>query len=474
MKKVYNLNISSFFWVFSGILFLHSVTEDRPAGAPDPLLDREIADKYGLTIPLPLDKNEALDPAPEWYRNAEMSSSDRRAWKDYELILKDTLLTRKVRTRHTHGFREVTEHYPAERFSSLDYSRVEGLPLISHVPHTKEAFEAAAEIGIRAIPYVHFTCIHTNYADQDVFVFQHPEILAKDSDGKWMNMPMDGSYRLHRFLTCANNPMYWKLSLAYVEKLMEMGADGLFIDNVTDREPCLAHRFDHIRNPEFDDSYITHEHLFPDATHDYAWGRMLQAIRALVKSYGEDKIVVLNPGIDTPVQNYGDGGEWESFIYSWAWEGRRHTWEDVKNRVEEHQWFLDAGRVIEARSFINTQREEMKEDAFWAYSAARLVGFLWRSNELHGTEAEILYQTHMGKPYGRFTEFDGIAHRAFENGIVVLNDNLNQKSMELSIPSELQTGHLLDIYNDSQIIHVNGGKMELTVPGKSARIYLTP
>ena len=459
--------------MFGGMLLLNFTTEERSADDPDPLLDREVANKYGLTVSPPRDKRKTLEPAPEWYRNADMTSSDGGVWEDYEFILKDTLITRKVRTRHIHNFKEVTEHYPVEKFSSLNYSRVEGVSMLSHVPHSRKAFEAAREEGVRAIPYVHFTDIHTNYADQDVFIFQLPEILVMDSDGKWMHMPMDGSYRLQRFLTCANSPMYWKLSLDYIEKLMEMGADGVFIDNVSEREACMAHRFDGIRNPEFDDSHITHVHLFPDATHDYAWGRMLQTIRDLVKSYGEDKVVVLNPGIDTPVQEHGDGGMWESFIYSWAWEGRRHTWEDVKNRAEDHQWYLDAGRRIETRSYLSSQRDEVKDDAFWAFSASRLVDFIWRAS-LTGTGAEALYQAHMGESFGRFTETDGVAYRVFENGIIVLNDTESQQTMELSVPSEIQSRQLLDLYNDSQVIPIDAGSLTLTVPGKSARVYMTP
>jgi hypothetical protein len=73
---------------------------------------------------------------------------------------------------------------------------------------------------------------------------------------------------------------------------------------------------------------------------------MLQAIRALVKSYGDDKVVLLNSGIGTQFQKDGDCCEWESFIYSWAWEGRRHTWDDVKTRAAQNEWYLKSGRRI--------------------------------------------------------------------------------------------------------------------------------
>jgi coenzyme F420-reducing hydrogenase delta subunit len=138
-------------------------------------------------------------------------------------------MTRIVRRREQNQPIEITENYPVETIGTFDGSLIEGVSLISHVPHSKKAFEEAHKQGIKVIPYLHFTDIHSFYADQDVFLFQHPEILLIDADGKWVHIPMDGSDRLFRFLTCANSPSYWKLSLAYVKKMMDWGADGVFV-----------------------------------------------------------------------------------------------------------------------------------------------------------------------------------------------------------------------------------------------------
>ncbi len=249
-----------------------------------------------------------------------------------------------------------------------------------------------------------------------------------------------------------------------------MGASGIFIDNVEQREPCLAPRYDG-RNPEFEP--YTHEHLFPNATHDYAWDRMLQSIRALVKSYGDDKIVILNSGIGTEFQKNGDACMWESFIYSWAWEGRRHTWQDVKKRAHENEWYLKAGRRITALSTINPSWEEAKDDAFWAFSAARLVDFIWWAS-LNGTGAEILYQVHMGKGLEPFTEINNVAYRTFENGVIVLNDSMeDQHNIGVTLPDGFSASQLTDIYNGSGTIHVKNNKVNVSVPKKSARIYLS-
>jgi hypothetical protein len=433
------------------------------------LSDKKLADKYGLTI---LPSNDKLEPAPEWLQKADMITGSNRVWKDYKFTLKDTLLTRMVRMRAGYGLMQMIEYYPVETIGSFDGSIIKGVPLVSHVPHSKKAFEEAHKQGVKVIPYVHFRCIHSNYADQDVFLFEHPEILLKDVEGKWVHTPMDGTDRLFRFLTCANSPVYWKLSLAYVKKMMDWGADGIFIDNLELRQPCLAPRFT-TRNPE-SPPYI-HEHLFPDATHDYAWDKMLQAIRTLVKSYGEDKIVILNSGIDTQFQKNGDCCMWENFYNSGGGRSESgdisNTWENIKKRAQKNEWYLKAGRRITASSSFNPSQKDVKNDAYWAFSAARLVDFIWWTS-LNGTGAESLYQAHMGKALEPIKEANGIAYRSFDNGIIVLNDSMDDQSVELTLPADFQPRRLLDLYSGSQVIQVKNMKVKVTVAKKTARVYL--
>ncbi|MFC1563070.1 hypothetical protein ACFL4Z_03365, partial [candidate division KSB1 bacterium] len=452
--------------IFSIVIFFIVLVFSGSNAQEDKLLNKEIAVKYGLDVPPPM---EDFDAAPEWLQEADMFTSSGSVWNGYDIELKDTLISRIVRLRAGHRMKKIHEQVSFVIDGNLDGSSINGVSLISHSPHSKAAFEQAHEQGFRAVPYVHFRCIHTNYADQDVFYFQHPEILVKDFEGHWVHTPMDGADRLHRFLTCANSPSYWKLSLAYVKKMMDMGADGVFIDNVARRkEPCYGPNFN-VRNPEFE-PYV-HEHLFPDATHDYAFDRFLQAIYRLVKSYGNDKVVILNSGIDTRFQKDGDCCMWESFIYSWAWEGRRHTWEDVKARAKANEWFLKTGRRITALSTISRSRKEAKEDAFWAFSAARLVDFIWWAS-LNGTGAEALYQAHIGKTLEPYKEVDQVAYKTFENGVIVLNDSMDDRKMEITLAPEFHHDRLLDLYDGNKRIKVRNGKITVTVPKKKARVYI--
>jgi hypothetical protein len=446
-------------------VLLLSLLSFPAAAAEDAPHDAQLAAKYGLTIP-PAD--DASAAPPEWLQKADMFVSTRDVWKGYDIELKDVLVERIVRYRAGHARKQVHVQEPAVIDGKLDGSLVKGVALISHAPHSRAAYRQAHEQGFRAVPYVHFMCIHTYYADQDVFYFQHPEILLKDSEGRWVHTPMDGSDRLHRILTCANSPSYWKLSLAYVKKMMDLGADGVFIDNVSRRQPCHAHKF-RTRNPEFD-AYV-HEHLFPDASHDHAWSRLLQAIRALVKSYGDDKIVILNPGLGDPFQNHGDCCMWESFIYSWAWDGRRHTWAQVKRRAKDNHAYLESGRRITALSYLDRSRKEVKEDAYWAFSAARLVDFIWWA-ALDGSGAEALYRAHMGKALEPIQEDARVAHRTFENGLIVLNDSEEERDVQCTLAHGFHGEHLLDLFDGTRTLDVQNGRLALTVPANSARVYM--
>jgi len=144
--------------------------------AEDAPHDAQLAAKYDLEIPPAHDDG---DPAPEWLQKADMFAGTRDIWTDYDIDLKDVLVEKIVRWRAGHARKRVHEQVPVVIDGKLDGSSVKGVALLSHAPHSPAAFKQAHEQGFRAIPYVHFLCMHTHYADQDVFYFQHPEVLLR-------------------------------------------------------------------------------------------------------------------------------------------------------------------------------------------------------------------------------------------------------------------------------------------------------
>ena len=438
------------------------------AQTTEELIDPRVVSQYNLTIP---ETPKSLQPAPDWVLGVDMANEWGRLVGGFPQKYVTAKVTRNYVDRD--GRRAIQENELKKTVWSpegrLDPARVKGIPLLINVPHVKEAIDQAHAAGVKVIPYVHFMCTNIDHEDQGVFIWQHPEILLKDEDGRWRNTYMDGTYRLHRFLVCANNPSYWKLMEAYVRKLLEMGVDGLFIDNVhTHRDDCYAPRIT-IFNPET--GAYRHDHIFPWATNDFAFDKFLQMIAAVVKSYGPDRIVVLNSGIGTPFEKNGDMCMWESFIYSWAWKGRQASWEDVKASAAANAWYTDAGRRILALSYLGNTEQTVKDDAYWAYVAAHLVGFVWSDYGTIGeNEARALYDVHLGHALEPLREENGVASRAFEGGVLVLNNSLDEPQVTVAIPTGAAYKSLTDLYSGRK---VRAGQAGLTVrvPRLSARVY---
>jgi hypothetical protein len=93
---------------------------------------------------------------------------------------------------------------------------------------------------------------------------------------------------------------------------------------------------------------------------------------------------------------------------------------------------------------------------------------------LNGSGAEVLYQAHMGKGLEPFKETDSIAYRAFENGIIVLNNSACDQDVELKLPVGFQATRVLDIYDGSRIIDIKNKKIRVNIPKETARVYILP
>ena len=124
-----------------------------------------------------------------------------------------------------------------------------------------------------------------------------------------------------------------------------------------------------------------------------------------------------------------------------------------------------------ASCYLNRTRPEVKEDAFWAFAAARLVDYIFWEG-LEGTGAEILYRAHLGKGRGQLQEAHGIAFRLFERGVIVLNDTMNDQAVRVPVPGDLS--RLVDAFDGSRFVQAVSDQITVEVPKKKARVYLVP
>lgn len=300
-------------------------------------------------------------------------------------------------------YREWTEEVIEER--------LRGIPLIVGVPHEKRWIDAAHAAGVKVLPYVTFYQAPLEQPYQNATLKDHPEWMVRDEQGEprksvfWGEGGNTGWYEV-----CANEASFVEHCLAYVRTLLEMGADGVFIDNVHPSATCFGAQQGH------------HAHLYPDRDNIYAFRMLLKRVRKLVKEANPDHLVMLNPGGPSPVWNdCGDCQMWESYICTWASQERWNSWEEILRAARNWQPYVEGGKALVTLSYVGNTPYGITNDAFYCYACARLSGFLWADWFTVGDDpAKVLYAVRLGAPLTGIQEADGIFWRAFERGLVVV------------------------------------------------------
>ena len=129
--------------------------------------------------------------------------------------------------------------------------------------------------GLRGFPYVTYYQGPVNRMLQDIRLLEHTDWLAIDEKGRWRRTGFWNSEDAkNMYCTCFNTEEYRDALLAYVRKLMEMGAGGVFLDNVGFPQKCHGEEFG------------IHKHLYPTETE--AFTALLKETRELIRQYDPD------------------------------------------------------------------------------------------------------------------------------------------------------------------------------------------
>ena len=395
-------------------------------------------------------------PAPDWLRNAAVVTN----WNDRER-------------------------------GTLDERRLAGIPLLINVQE-KAWIDEAHRKGFRGISYT--SCM-------DMFIEPSPgktggrmllsnenaNALLIDKDGRFVDTLMDGTRRLHRKLVCTNSATFVEKMTQYLQTVMDQGMDGLFVDNVSEqRVECFGHgmrvgyssRYKTVlaespavkfRDPRLSDVPV-HTHLNPDQNHSYAFRQMLLKIRKMVKTYGPEKVMVINGGLE--FADCADATMIESYICSWAWKGRRQNWAQLKGLAEKYAPYVRNGGGVIALSYFGETETTVKDDAFFSYAAARLSDFIWSDYQtLGGNPATVLYRASLGPSSTSLQAArPDVEYRWYRNGLIVINATDREASATLAAPQQNVIRSLADLY-DGRDIPVAGGKVVLSVPAQSGRVY---
>jgi|GEM_PF-1119599 len=341
-----------------------------------------------------------------------------------------------------------------DTWNALAQSKV---AFITHCPANREYFARCRALNIRTFPYVTF--FHANtHGDSNMFytsvnLREHPEWIEIDAKGErkrskfWVYEDMKNEY-----LVCPNTAGYQEAMVAQVRRLMEMGADGVFVDVVTTREECHGQKFG------------VHKHLYDDQNHAYAM--LLKRVRAEIKKIRPDGALIGNSGniagLPQEFVPHLDADMLESYILSWASNERNNRWLEKNRNMEP---YVRAGKVILAHDTLGSTAFGMREDGFFAYASAQLGGLIWNEGlSISIPEIADLHRIRLGKPLTEAREENGVYYRAFENGLVAVNpDNENARSIGIAAP--IPTTRFEDIFG--------GGALDWQVYGEGYRLDAT-
>jgi hypothetical protein len=346
-----------------------------------------------------------------------------------------------------------------------DWSQYETskVTLATHVPINREFFAACNARGIYPIPYVTFYQQFATEPYQDIDLREHPEWIEIDEQGRRKRTGFwESEDAKNMYTTCPNVRGYVEALEAWVRKLMEMGAGGIFIDNLSRRAPCYG------------DKFGIHQHMYPDQ--NLAFAKLLERIRGVVKSYGADKAVLVNSAspntLPAEFWPHIDCEMAESYICTWVSKDRWFDWHDhwfaMGQALQPH---LAAGKCVIALSYLGHTPYGVKEDAYFCYASARLSGFIWATSGdvLKDNPARRLYEIRLGKPQRPPQESGEVYFRVFERGLVAVNPS--EQPQTLTIAGGIPTAGLYDLFEE-KAVSLDRATPAVAIPAKSGRVFL--
>jgi hypothetical protein len=327
--------------------------------------------------------------------------------------------------------------YDPTGWDALAQSKVK---FITHCPINREFFARCHALGIRCFPYVTFYQGYASQSYQGVSLKDHPEFIEVDAQG---NLKRSGFWESedakNMYTTCPNVAAYQDAMLAWLQQILELGADGVFVDNISSRAPCFGPKFGR------------HKHLVDDQNHGFAM--LLKRTREMIKRYKPDGALIVNSAspLDVPAEylKYIDADMLESYICTWV---SKERWLDWKKHWHEQgvrlRPYLAAGKQVQALSYLGHTRFGVKEDAYFCYATARLAGFVWNGGvPLSHPEVAPLYRLRLGKPLNNEQEENGVFWRAFEGGLVAVNPDRIKDGL-INIKPPIPTTRFYDFFAD--------------------------
>lgn len=355
-----------------------------------------------------------------------------------------------------------------------------GVTVVSHVPGTKQWYEEAAKWGIKVCPYISLYKVAVSgdnipwespsqaYPNQlslepfwkEIDATKHPEWYLRCEDGQ-IRRPFDNpKYQTCFQQSCCNHRSMIEAYERGIKNVMDLGAGGVFIDNVHPFQKCFGEKLG------------LHTHDWPERNNIECYKMALQRAHDVVKSYGKDRVVILNDGARSGQYTpYGDVQMWES----WCWvEGCRHdprSGDELLADYRRWQPFAARGASITALTYLPKPETEA-EDAFFACAAAQIIGFEhWTGTCTRRRDIlRRLYRVRTGPAVSEPTADGSVVHRQFQNALIACNFDKQSVEFRLAVSPAMGTD-LVELYGMCAAPVVEG-HVQLILPAESGRIIV--
>lgn len=355
-------------------------------------------------------------------------------------------------------------------------------PLMEEVPHDKAIIARCHKAGVKVVSYINFyELLNSEVQLKDpkgrgyydgwaaiaghelVDLKDHPDWISYYPDGKPHQSAWGSSNDIPGLTNvCLHNPEIIKAALLQTKMIMDLGVDGVFIDCAADIPECYG------------DKLGKHVHI-DKRSNTAIYEELERKIYELVKSYGDDKVVMQNSGILPDHWAYCDVQMWESCMFGSGREAKMHTWSDLDYAWRLHSEAVKHGKVpIILSYFMDQPQDRIRECALYTYAYARICNFAWGDwFTMMGKSAEKkmsaeLYSAKLGKSKGEAIYSGNVIYRLFENGVAILNPAQSAAMVDIKT---VRSGRLRDVcYNRSLIS--SQGKLAVGMEPESGRVLL--
>ncbi len=299
-------------------------------------------------------------------------------------------------------------------------------------------------------------------------IAEHPEWVYIGVDGQRKRPFNNEFYPTMYWQSCTNTAGIADAYARGAAEILELGAGGVFIDNVLPAATCYG--------PQFG----IHEHLHPELDNIETFKIALQGVQDRVHSFGPDTVVMLNIG--NPFERwapYGDCIMLESFIYNvdvrpgpggWVGDRRIQTkqWPQILEWIERTAAHVDGGGSVVALEYLPGD----PQSAVFSYAADKLANFLWTGDSHTRRDVcRTLYRCRLQRASGPLRETQGLYWRQYPNGLVAVNPTDRPASVTVDAPEGLPA--LADVLTD-RALPVRDGQVRLQVAPGAGGVYVAP